>query len=128
MSPMMLNLHAGWIGLLLGCLSGAVPGLFFFREVWLGGYGSWRRRMIRLAHISFFGLGFINLFAALSVRVLAVEGGFGFVSLLLVVGAATMPTVCYLSAWRPDFRHLFFIPAGSVTLGIALLLWRMLAA
>ena len=125
---MMFNLHAGWIGLLLGCLSGAVPGLFFFREDWLGGYASWRRRMIRLAHISFFGLGFINLFATLSVRVLGIEGGSCLVSLLLVVGAATMPTVCYLSAWRPVFRHLFFIPAGSVTLGIALLLWRMLAA
>ena len=30
-----------------------------------------------------------------------------------------MPLVCYLSAWRKPFRHLFFIPAGSVILGVA---------
>lgn len=125
---MTLNFHAGWVGLLLGCLSGAVPGLFFFNETWLGGYASWRRRMIRLAHISFFGLGFINLFAALSVRSLGCQDGWCPASLLLLVGAATMPTVCYLSAWRPVFRHLFFIPAGSVTVGIGLMLWRLMPA
>ena len=51
-----LNLQTAWIGFLLGCISGAVLGLFFHRAEWLGGYGSWRRRMLRLAHISFFGI------------------------------------------------------------------------
>ena len=63
-----INLFAAWVGILLGFIAGAVPGLFFDRESWLGGYGSWRRRLIRLAHISFFGLGFINLGYALSLR------------------------------------------------------------
>ena len=53
---------SGWSGFLGGVLSGAVMGLLFHREDWLGGYGSRERRMVRLGHISFFGIGLINLF------------------------------------------------------------------
>lgn len=123
---MTINIHAAWIGILLGCLAGAIPGLFFHRNDWLGGYASWQRRMIRLAHIAFFGIGFINLSFALTAATLGIETGLCGVSVLLIAGAATMPAVCYLSAWRPVFRNLFFIPAGSVTVGTALFVWRIM--
>ena len=123
---MIMNLYAAWIGLLLGCVAGAVPGLFFHKPEWLGGYGSWARRLVRLAHISFFGLGFINLAAALTAVALGLKGGLAAASGLLLAGAVLMPLVCYLSAWRAGFRHLFFLPASSVTLGVAAFLWRML--
>jgi len=51
------NLIAAWLGIPLGFGSGLVLGLFFQRENWLGGYSSPKRRLYRLAHISFFGLG-----------------------------------------------------------------------
>jgi hypothetical protein len=120
------NLIAGWIGLLFGCLAGAVPGLFFHGNDWLGGYASWRRRLIRLAHVSFFGLGFINLLFALTARGLDLHAGLQASSVLLVTGAVAMPTICYLSAWKPVFRNLFFIPVGAVTAGIALFTWRII--
>ncbi len=123
---MNLNVHAAWIGMLLGCLGGAFVGLFFHREDFLGGYDSWRRRLTRLGHISFFGLGLINLGFASTTRFLDVADGISLASNLLVVGAVTMPLVCYLSAWRIAFRHLFFIPASSVTVGIAALRWRII--
>jgi hypothetical protein len=122
---MMMNLHAAWIGFLLGCLAGAIPGLFFHKSDWLGGYASWQRRMIRLAHIAFFGIGFINLSFALTAKTLGIDAGLQTISTLLIAGAVTMPAVCYLSAWKPVFRNLFFIPAGSVTIGIALFVWRI---
>ena len=56
-----VNLVMAWIWILLGFLSGSVLGLFFARENWLGGYASFKRRLYRLAHISFFGLGLANL-------------------------------------------------------------------
>jgi hypothetical protein len=98
-------------------------GLFFWREDWLGGYGSWRRRMTRLAHVSFFGLGVINIAFTLSVSQLALPRGFALASasFCLCVGAATMPLVCYLAAWRKPFRHLFFVPVTVVVAGVALL-------
>lgn len=60
-APMKLMLVVGWTGMLAGGLSGAALGLFFHREEWMGGYGRFRRRLARLGHISFFGLGFLNL-------------------------------------------------------------------
>jgi len=122
---MIVNLYAAWIGLLLGCIAGAVPGLFFHRADWLGGYGSWARRLLRLAHISFFGLGFINLAFALTAIALDLKTGLAAASWLLLAGAVLMPLVCYLSAWRMGFRHLFFLPASAVMLGVAAFLWRM---
>ena len=124
----MINIKVAWAGFLLGCVAGAVTGLFFHDPEWLGGYASWPRRMIRLGHISFFGLGLLNLFFALTARTLGMETGLGAVSKLLILAAIAMPAVCYLSAWKKPFRHLFFIPALSATLGIALFTWKVLAA
>lgn len=84
---------------------------------------TWERRMVRLGHISFFGIGFVNLFYALSLDHLGITDSLTWSSALLLTGAVTMPAVCYLSAYRKAFRHLFFIPAGSVILGVALFLY-----
>ena len=124
---MMINIYAAWIGILLGCVAGVGSGLFFHGEDWLGGYGSWSRRMIRLAHISFFGIAIINLAFVLTARMLEIESGLVFSSWLLIAGAVTMPVVCYLSGFKKIFRHLFFIPALSVTFGVAVFLWRIMS-
>jgi hypothetical protein len=122
---MTINLYAAWIGFLLGALAGATSGLFFDREDWLGGYADWRRRMVRLGHISFFGIGLLNLGFYLTVEVVGIREGIRIPAILLMVGAVAMPLVCYLSAHRKGFRHLFFIPAGAVTLALALFTWRL---
>jgi hypothetical protein len=44
----------------------------------------------------------------------------------LIVALITMPLLCYLSAFKKPLRNLFFIPAGSVIIGILLLLWRVI--
>jgi hypothetical protein len=124
---MIINLYAAWIGLLMGALSCVLSGLFFHNENWLGGYATWHRRLIRLAHISLFGLGIINLAFFLTARSLDIKSGLAASSLLLVIGAATMPTVCYLAAFHKPFRHLFFVPVLSVSLGIILFLWRVIS-
>ena len=116
----MLNFFAAWIGILLGFVAGAVLGLFFHQEEWMGGYDSWRRRMARLAHISFFGIAFINLAYAVSVAAFQVAPGSAYVSWLFVAGAITMPLICFLSAYKKEFRHLFFIPVLSLIIGTVL--------
>jgi hypothetical protein len=113
----------GWIGMLLGVLSGALIGLFFHREDWMGGYSSFRRRLTRLGHISFFGLGFINFFFAISHELAGVAPALALpAAVAFTIGAASMPTCCFLSAWRKPFRHLFFIPVTGVAAGIVLTL------
>jgi len=115
----MLNFFVGWVCFLLGAIAGALIGLGFHREDWLGGYQSFRRRMLRLGHIAFFGLGFVNILFALSIDDMSIQDYLTrAASLLLVGGAVTMPLVCFLSAWKPVFRHAFFIPVLLVTGGI----------
>lgn len=120
---MLINLKAAWILFLAGFAAGAAEGLFFHRDDWRGGYDSWGRRMVRLGHISFFGLGLMNLAYALSIRYLGIDTPGPWPSRLFLVGAAAMPVVCYLSAWRKALRHLFIIPAGCVSVAAALFLF-----
>ena len=117
------NLYVGWIAILLGLVAGAGIGSFFHREEWLDGYGSWRRRMLRLVHISLVGTGLLNLAFALSCEPLGLDPAPRVASVLFVAGAVTMPTVCLLSAWWRAARHLFFIPVASLILATADLLW-----
>lgn len=117
-----VNLLAGWIGFLAGAVTGALLGLFFHHESWLGGYGSWPRRLLRLGHIACFGLGLINILFALSAANLPPSSPVRAGSVLLIVGLITMPLNCFLAAWRKPLRHAFFIPAGSTLLGIICLL------
>ena len=109
-----INLWAAWIGILLGLASGTIQGLFFDREDWLGGYGSWPRRLMRLGHISFFGIAFLNLAYANAIYLLGHAQPAPLPSMLLIAGAVLMPAVCYLAAWRKALRHLFFLPVLSL--------------
>ncbi len=115
-----LHLVAAWAGILLGLLSGTLTGLFFHSEEWLGGYTSWPRRLIRLGHISFFGLAFVNLGVALTIREFQLVTMSSWTSPLLLTGTAAMPLVCYLSAAKKMFRHLFFVPVLSLLIGVSL--------
>lgn len=118
-----LNLFAGWVGTLGGVISGAVIGLFFHQEGWLQGYSSFPRRMARLGHISFWGLGFLNMMFAFSVRFAELSGIHAQVaSVGFIVGLVTMPLCCFVTAWWKVFRFLFPIPVLSVLIGAISLL------
>ena len=107
---MHINLVVGWIAILAGLIGGAGFGLFFHHVAWLGGYGSWRRRTARLAHVALVGTGLLNIVFAMSVGALGLEPAPRLASRLFLAGSATMPLVCALAAWRPRFRHLFSVP------------------
>ena len=112
-------LVAGWSGMRGGAVSGAALGLFFHRENWMGGYASRRRRLARLGHISFFGLGFLNLLFAFTSQVVTLpDRAASLAAGALIAAAVAMPTCCFLAAWRPSFRHLFAVPVVSVFAGI----------
>jgi hypothetical protein len=122
-----INFLVAWVAILAGLLTGTAMGLFFHDADWMGGYGSWRRRLTRLGHISFFGTGFLNLALVLSVEHLGWDGPPPVASAGFLLGAATMPVVCFLSAWRESFRHLFFVPVASLIVAAADLLLRGLS-
>lgn len=124
MIPTELNLLAGWCGFLAGALSGAGLGLFFHRDDWLGGYDSWRRRLLRLGHIACFGMGFLNVMFALSIRAFPLaESDLAWASIGWLIALITMPLCCALAAWRKPLRQLFPIPVVATLVGIGMTLF-----
>jgi hypothetical protein len=65
---------------------------------------------------------------AFSAPVLRVTGAtLKVASISFIIGMVTMPTCCFLSAWRKPLRHLFPIPVAAVFVGIVATLsawWR----
>jgi hypothetical protein len=122
---MQINLLAAWIGILLGFVSGMALGLFFHNESWLGGYASFRRRMYRLAHISLFGLGAVNLLFYLTAHAVASNSAVGYASWAFIVGAIAMPLCCVMMAHFPKSRMLFAVPVISLIIGAVLTLMEV---
>ena len=99
-----------WSWIAIGLTSGTIIGLKFANPDWLGGYGSWQRRMIRLGHIAFLGTALLNIAMVLTAIQIELSPVPKVAAILLLIGAISMPTVCFLSAWHKPLRHLFFIP------------------
>jgi hypothetical protein len=117
-----LNWQCGWWLVLAGFATGAIIGLSFHREDFLGGYHSFRRRLVRLGHIALAALGIMNVVFSLSPWPSPGSAVGTAASICFVVGGVTMPTVCFLTAWRMPFRHVFAVPVMSLTLAVILTL------
>ncbi|ADE53889.1 hypothetical protein [Coraliomargarita akajimensis] len=128
MEDLLMNLKAGWIGFIVGVLSGVWMGLKFHDENWLGGYGSHPRRMVRLGHIACFGMGLLNILFAFSLRAQPVDAVWASIaSYCWLVALVSMPLICWLVAWRKPLRHLFPLPVVSslVALFTMLIGWEL---
>ena len=112
--PHPLNWYAGWTLVSLAFVTGALIGLGFHREEFLGGYQSLRRRMTRLGHIALAALGLMNVVYALSPWPLDGTWQASVAGVAFIVGGISMPTICFLTAWREPWRSLFFIPVVSL--------------
>ncbi|MGA3284658.1 MAG: hypothetical protein ABSD57_09405 [Verrucomicrobiota bacterium] len=122
-----INLLIAWLWILLGFVTGMVLGLFFHNENWLGGYGSFKRRMYRLGHISFLGLGAVNLLSCLTTRNLSLAGPCaGVASWAFIVGAITMPVCCVVMAHFPKAHLIFAVPVLSLITGGILTLMEVI--
>jgi hypothetical protein len=97
-----------------GFAAGALLGLGFHREEFLDGYGSFRRRLLRLGHVALVALGLLNLVFGLTVPSIAYShGGLAkAASFCWLAGGMSMPSVCFLTAWRPAFQTAFVAPVG----------------
>jgi hypothetical protein len=117
-----INWYAGWGMILAAFVTGGAVGLFFHREGFWGGYGSFRRRIVRLGHVALAALGMINLLYAVSPWPVADTWQGVWAGRLWVVGGVAMAVVCFLSGWRESFRHLFVIPVGALCGAVVLTL------
>jgi hypothetical protein len=121
-APYTFNLLVAWVGILLGLLSGTIIGLFFHQEGWLEGYSSWQRRMLRLGHISFFGIALLNFAFVFSASSLEIEALLWMPSACFAIAEFAMPFTCFASAfWKPA-RFLFPLPVIALLTGTLLFL------
>ena len=128
-TPFSVNLIAAWLGILLGFLSGMVLGMFFHDEKWLGGYASLKRRMYRLGHISFFGLGAANFFFYFTALQFAPGDQLAtLASITFLLGAITMPICCVIMAHFPKAHLIFSVPVVSLLAGGTLTLVNVVNA
>ena len=113
-----LNWECGWLLILCAFATGAIMGLSFHREDFLGGYNSFRRRLVRLGHIALAALGMMNLLFALSPWPAPGTWTSSAASACFVIGGVAMPFTCFLTAWRPGFRHAFAVPVTALSLAV----------
>ncbi len=122
----MLNEPIGWLSIVVGLVAGAWLGTGYDKPDWLGGYGSFRRRLVRLGHIALIALGFLNILFAQSVgRAALSDGQLAAASWLLIVGCISMPACCFLNAWQPRFKALFGVPVASLIGGCVIVAWGL---
>lgn len=125
----MLNEAVGWLAIHLGIISGMLLGLGFLRPEFLGGYGSERRRLLRLGHISFFGLGVLNLMLAHSSAMDVETGAQGVLRTIASVGmavaACTMPLACAAVAWKRSWSPVFAIPVIAALTSTSVVCWEV---
>ena len=120
-----INECFGWVWITLGFATGAVLGMFFRREGWLGGYASLPRRMVRLGHISLVALGALNVLFALTMARANFAGASlawaGVAGVGMIVGGITMPLACGLVARKESAHPVFVVPVLSLLAAGAIL-------
>jgi hypothetical protein len=120
------NRRVGWLSTCLGAASGLILGLWSFDGPfavpgWLGEYDQTGRRLARLGHIAFFGLGILNILIAGELR----RGVLGrrlrwAASWAMNFGNVFLPlTLFAAAAYRP---LKYFMSAPAVAVFVALLL------
>jgi hypothetical protein len=84
--------------------------------------------LYRLAHISLFGLGAVNLFFYFTARALPPGMMLSLASSAFLAGAITMPVCCLIMAHFPNTRSLFALPVVSLVTGGVLTLVEVATA
>jgi hypothetical protein len=116
--PHGFNWQFGWWLVLSAFVTGALLGLCFHRDDFLGGYTSFRRRLLRLGHIAQAALGLMNVAYGLSPWPAPATAEADVAGWAFAVGGVSMPVVCFLTAWKKPCRHLFFIPVTALVVAV----------
>jgi len=124
-----LNRSIALTSLALGALCGMLIGLWSFGGPApvpdaIGDYGDLPRRLLRLGHIAFFGLAFLNLILARHIPALplglkAMRGALGCMNF----GNVALPAALIAAAFWEPLKYLTAPPAFAVTLALCISAW-----
>ncbi|MDX1387794.1 MAG: hypothetical protein R3344_01295 [Acidobacteriota bacterium] len=128
------NRAIGWTSLALGVFSGLILGMWSFDgpvpvPEWLGDYGDTSRRLARLGHIAFFGLGFLNLFLARELDALQLDDGQRrTASVAMNFGNVFLPLTLFAASFYHPLKYMMPMPALAVALAMTLAAWGAVRA
>jgi len=118
------NRRIGWLSTCLGAGSGLIMGLWSFDGPlpipgWLGEYDQTARRLARLGHIAFFGLGILNLLVAGELRRSSLGSrGRQVASWAMNFGNVFLPLTLFAAAAYRPLKYLMSAPAVAVFLAL----------
>jgi hypothetical protein len=123
------NRAVGWASLAVGIATGLVMGLWSFdgpvsTPAWLGDYADTSRRLARLGHIAFIGLGILNILLARELTMSSLgERGRRLASGAMNLGNVLLPVTLFAAAaWRPA-KFAMALPATAVFVAMCLAAW-----
>ena len=123
------NRIVGWVSLATGVGTGLVLGLWSFdgpvpTPAWLGDYGETARRLVRLGHIAFFGLGVLNILIARELPRLSLgDRARQTASVAMNFGNVFLPLSLFAAgAYRP-LKYLMPFPAFAVFLALIIVVY-----
>jgi hypothetical protein len=120
------NRLIGWISLVVGAGTGLILGLWSFNgpvevPAWLGGYQEVSRRLARLGHIAFFGLGILNILVARELPRLTIGRSLlRAASITMNLGNVLLPTALFAAAASHPFKYFLPFPASCVFVALAI--------
>jgi hypothetical protein len=121
-----LNIAVGWTSLATGAVTGLVLGLWSFGgpvpvPEWIGDYNSLPRRLLRLGHIAFFGLGILNIMLARHLGRLRSLSHHRRLALgAMNVGNIFLPITLMIAAAVEPAKYLMSVPAMAVTIALVI--------
>jgi hypothetical protein len=120
------NRLVGWTSLAVGVAVGLVIGLWSFDgpmrpPAWIGEYADTSRRLVRLGHIAFIGLGLIDILIERELeRSALAPAARAVASWSMVVGNVLLPVTLFAAAAYRPFKYFMAVPAMSVFLALVL--------
>ncbi len=124
-----MNRTIGWWSIAAGVATGLVMGLWSFDGPlpvpgWLGEYGDTARRLARLGHIAFIGLGMLNILLDRELPDSALtEERRRVAARAMNVGNLLLPVLLFAAAAWPPAKYALAIPASAVFLALCLAAW-----
>lgn len=116
----------GWFWIGLGVLSGALLGVRFGDERFMGGYASWPRRLVRLGHIAFFGTGMLCVLLASTLQRHHLGEALESTSMwTMLAGAIGMPLCCAIAAFWKRATPLFVAPVLAIGVAVTITYIRL---
>jgi len=121
-----LNRAVAWCGFFLGAATGSVMGLWSFDgpvspPAGLTNYGDTSRRLLRLGHIAFFGIGYLNLMLAAELPSLSLgETLKRAAARSMNMANVFLPITLMAAALVAPVKYLLPVPATALTVSLAL--------